>query len=532
MITRLLKTLVAVAILVALGSALAPDHQVYSQTTTPVFEPATCGFYVRVDQPVECGYLSVPEDRSDPDSPTIRLHVAIFGSISEEPLDDPVVFLAGGPGGGPGSNESAAIALSVEQDYYLFVEHRNLIVMDQRGTGHSEPLLDCPAVGRLPYDTIGEPLTTESWINHQRVALDTCHAEALAQGADLSTYTTAAMAADVEDLRLALGYEQWNLYGVGYGTRLALEVMRHYPDGLRSVILDSPIPPDAAWLSETPARVAAGLDELFTACLADMECALDFSFLEDRFYEIVARLDAEPVTMTVLHPFTQQPYEMLLDGQRFLDTIRWSLYFQDNLQFLPFIIDSAAAGHYEFVRLFAEQSLARPTYISEVAHYAVLCNEQVPFDSREALDSALATAPEATQDYLSREATLAFDICESWGLNGADTPPPAPVSSDVRTLILSGSYDSISSPDYAAQTAATLSDHVLFEFPDQTYDLVFSLDTCPLLVTVLFLNDPTTDPQPDCFVDAPGVNFLSRENMIELQGELSEAGLDVEVVPD
>lgn len=507
----------------SLPTSIPSTSVVHAQDgVVPEFEPADCGFYAPADMNVECGYVTVPEDRSQPEGATIRLHVAKFASIGEEPRTDPVVFLTGGPGGGPGSNESSAIPLSVTSDYAVFLDRRDFILIDQRGSGYSEPKLDCRLVDRLPLQTIGESLSAEEIINQRAAALNECYAEYIEDGVNLPAYNTAASAADVNDVRLAMGYEEWNLYGLGYGTRLALTVMRDYPEGIRSAILDSPIPLQADYLTDNPAHINATFQQLFDNCAASEECAADFPDLEETFYNIVTTLNEEPIIINVTHPVSSQPFEMLVDGQRFMDTMRWSMYFSDNIQFLPFIINAVANGNLSFYKLFAEQLLTTPQYLSEIAHYSYLCNEEIAFADRDSVAGNLQSAREEAQPYLSIDTAIVFSVCDEWGLeSGADATHEA-VESDIPTLIISGEYDSIAPPEYAEMTAETLSSSFLYIFPGQSHSIVFALDICPLRSVARFIETPTADPNLECFAEMASTNFLSRADMANLANDAQD----------
>jgi pimeloyl-ACP methyl ester carboxylesterase len=181
------------------------------QGASATFNDAPCAFRVPKGPWVRCGWLSVPENRKRPGGRTIRLHVAIYKSRSQQPAPDPIVWLVGGPGGRAHTLSSALFERVVEP----FLGRRDFIVFDVRGTGYSEPALDCP-------DRSGEPA---KW-------LPACH-ERLSAIADLSSYNSAAVAADLADLRRALGLKEWNLLGESYGTRLALVAMRDFPEGIR-----------------------------------------------------------------------------------------------------------------------------------------------------------------------------------------------------------------------------------------------------------------------------------------------------------
>ncbi|MCA9904902.1 MAG: alpha/beta fold hydrolase, partial [Anaerolineae bacterium] len=167
---------------------------------------------------VDCGLLFVPEDRTDPDSATIELAVAILYASEDDVQPDPIIYLAGGPGGNAVDELEAWVDIPYIQD-------RDLILLDQRGTGYSFPSLNCPEIEESEDD-----------------ATQACRDRLVADGVNLQAYNSAENAADVADLRVALGYDEWNLYGISYGTRLAQTIVRDYPQGIRSVILDSAYP--------------------------------------------------------------------------------------------------------------------------------------------------------------------------------------------------------------------------------------------------------------------------------------------------
>jgi len=188
----------------------------------PPFEWGACAFDIPVGVTVDCGYLTVPEDRSRPDGPTIRLHVGVFESESEDPAADPILYL----GGGPGENSTEATSLIFDTSIDPFLEARDYVVLDQRGTGFSRPNLDCPELDSAFKEHIDEDLTREEERSPHQAAIFECGERLVSEGVNLAAYRSAESAADVNDLRLALGYDAWNIHGVSYGTRLALTVMR------------------------------------------------------------------------------------------------------------------------------------------------------------------------------------------------------------------------------------------------------------------------------------------------------------------
>src|SRR5262249_29867789 len=157
---------------------------------------------------------------------------------------------------------------------------------------------------------------------------------------------SAAGAADVNDIRLALGYDKIDLYGVSYGTRLALTVMRDFPDILRSVVLDSTVPVQADLYNDVARNAQRVFDLLFQSCAADRACNGAFPDLEDGFYQLVARLNAAPVTVQLKHPFTGKSYDFLITGNRLVGALFETFYVTSFIPGLPRVIARARAGDY------------------------------------------------------------------------------------------------------------------------------------------------------------------------------------------
>ncbi|MFN8420465.1 MAG: alpha/beta fold hydrolase [Anaerolineae bacterium] len=243
---RLFRLLLCLLIIVLGSPSLLT---IKAQDQLPRLEPASCWMElpegVVEGENITCGYLIVPEDRSNPSGSTIQLAYAVLSASTESSKSDPVIYLAGGPGG----NAVGTIADWVEAPY---LQDRDFILLDQRGTGYSLPSLNCPESEQ-----------------EEENATQTCHDRLISEGINLQAYNSVENAADVADLRLALGYEEWNLFGISYGTRLALTVMRDHPDGVRSVVIDSVYPPEISSWEEYGVNTADVFHRLFEACAND-----------------------------------------------------------------------------------------------------------------------------------------------------------------------------------------------------------------------------------------------------------------------
>jgi pimeloyl-ACP methyl ester carboxylesterase len=262
--------------------------------TVPRFEPAPCSKLQGAETLAEasCGYLVVPENRSQPEGRAIRL--VEYPARATEKRPDPVVYLAGGPGDIAPLEVNGLIAAD-------FIRDRDIAVMSQRGTMFSEPALTCAASDEFARELLGLRFYSEATKRTHLAATEACHRELAATGANLSAYNSTESAADLADLRKVLAIEAWNVYGTSYGSYLAQTLMRDHSEGIRSVVLDSVLP--------TTYTVAAnwqnardGFDNLFQACAAEPACNAAHPHLEETFTGLVNKLEAEPLTATVKDP--------------------------------------------------------------------------------------------------------------------------------------------------------------------------------------------------------------------------------------
>ena len=381
-------------------------------------------------------------------------------------------------------------------------------MFDQRGAGHSQPSLACPEADDLVPTILGQSLTIEQTNILQVQAMEACRQRLVSQGINLAAYHSAASAADVEDLRIALGYNQVNLYGVSYGSRLALTVMRDYPDHIRSVILDSAYPPQVNLYTEWPANAERAFDTLFAACAnADVACAASYPDLERRFYRLVDELEASPATLTVTDPTTNHQVSVILDGDLLVDVVFNGLYRPDVTQQLPRMIADVERGYYsEFLQGRLARFFDRST--SRGMQASVQCSEEIPFSP--SYDALLAAAqgvqPQIAHGYILELASL-YAICETWGVDSPDPRENEPVVSDIPTLILAGTFDPITPPVWGQLAAQTLTHWYYLEFPNAGH-WVMRTGPCPIAVAAAFLNDPFAEPDTSCIQQSGTPTFI------------------------
>ena len=350
-----------------------------AQTASPIYEVVECPVDVsNIINTVECGYVTVPEDHADPHSPTIKLATAIIHTRSANPAPDPMVFLQGGPGG---AAVGPYLANPIElQAFAQVLEHRDIVLFDQRGIGFSQPHLDCPELMTLYQDAVPYVIGPQD-IERTKQAIWRCHDRHIARGVNLAAYNTRQSAADVAMLREALGYEEFNLYGLSYGTRLALTVMRDHPEGVRSVILNAPVPHNVDLAREEPENVVTTFQRILDACANDFLCRLSYPDFEAVFYEVLEQLRARPIEVTVTSERSEKTVNVEVNDQHLMSVLFGMFYSRESIAQIPMMLYSLREGDASFLADYLRPAADNPFtgLNSDVMALTVMCNDFAPF---------------------------------------------------------------------------------------------------------------------------------------------------------
>ena len=378
-----------------------------------------------------CGVLKRPLDPARPQGTQIDLHVVVIPALARQKQPDPVFFFAGGPG-----QSAVALAGTAQGLMQRLAQRRDLVLIDQRGTGHSAPLqCDIPA----PDEALARALDR----SREVAALDACRTklQALPWG-DLRFYTTTIAMADADAVRAALGADQVDLVGISYGTRAALEYLRAYPTHVRRAVIDGVAPPDMVLPASFDVDGAAALAKLFSDCAADKTCDQAHPALAQRWQALQASL---PRAADIGDPVTGQRHHVTVTAEAVRGAVRRPLYSPAQAAMLPFAIDEAAAGRFDVLMALASSTGDQPVDLSEGQHFSVICSEDFP-----RLPEAAGAASDEGAQGLYRA------VCARWPRG--DVPAafytipvsPAPV------LLLSGGLDPVTPPRHAARVAKAL----------------------------------------------------------------------------
>ena len=349
-------------------------------------------------EPALCGKHQVYENRAAKSGRVIALNIVVLPAQSSEPKAEPVFYLAGGPGQG-----AAGIAGAGEDAIMRELRReRDLVFVDMRGTGDSNGLqCDFPIDRRNVQSFFGE-LFDPAFIQLCR--------EKLEQHSDLKFYNSSLGIDDLDDIRLALGYDKINLYGISHGSQAALEYLRRYPDHVRSAVLTGVATP----AMKIPLQFARGTEQamarLFNDCAGDQACNTAFPNLQAKFAQLLGSFDSGAINFQVLHPTSKVMQAVTLSRGVFAVRLLSLLYSHRTVSLLPLILDRAAQGDWlPLVQVISRRAAPAEFRVYLGAYLSATCSESLPFIDDAEL--ARATAGTFMGDYRTRRHQQA---CAHW----------------------------------------------------------------------------------------------------------------------
>ena len=390
----------------------------------------------------ECGVMQVPENPRQPDGRQIALHVARAPAISRRKRPDPLFVLAGGPGAA-----ASAFYASVAGAFARILRERDIVLVDQRGTGGSNAL-ECPE---------SEELSGRQSDAEIQARTRACLA-LLAPRADVAFYTTSLAVRDLEQVRAALGYERINLYGSSYGTRVAQHYLRHFPARTRSVILDGVVPVSLPMGPSAAIDAEGALERILRRCAQDSACRERFGDPASDYHAVRAALRVSTVPISVRDPATGDDRSFEFGADHLASVLRLLSYTSEYAALLPLVLH-AAASQEDYAPLAAQYLMVERAYAQTIAagmHNSVVCAEDVPLFAAYAVDRARIAST-----YLgARQLDGLVSVCRVWPRGEVDEDLHAPLTSAVPALLLSGSDDPVTPPAFAHEAASSFTHHL------------------------------------------------------------------------
>lgn len=383
-----------------------------------------------------CGTYEVFEDRVAKQGRKISLRVVVVPALAATPEPDPLVLLAGGPG-------QAATEVKILKTVDRIQRNRDIVLVDQRGTGSSGPL-DCET------DPEEGGLSAKFDDAYREEDFRKCLA---GYDADPRLYTTPIAMEDLDEVRGALGYEKLNLWGVSYGTRAALVYLRQHPERVRTVVLDGVAPMNLHLPLYMPRDGQRALDLLFEHCEKDANCGRAFPDLRKRVEAMLEQMAQAPVKTSIAHPLTGVPEEFTLTRSAFLMMLFGQLYVPEIAMLVPLMLDRATKGDWApFVALSQGVSGGMSDTISQGMFFSVVCAEDAPFITGE----AISRESKGTWFGESMIRNM-LEPCKVWPQGTVPEGYHEPVKSSVPTLLLSGELDPVTPPSWGEEAKKTLS---------------------------------------------------------------------------
>lgn len=432
------------------------------------------------EEALRCIEVPLPLDYTKPNGASLKVHVTVAPAFRESAKPDPLFVLAGGPG------QAGTDVLVVLNSVFRRVRAtRDIVFIDQRGTGLSGKL-DCPDVRH------DESMTDEE----NEAAARACVASVKQP---FSAYSTANAARDIEGVRKALGYDNINVWGASYGTRLAQQYARDFPAKVRSLVLDGVVPTNQA-VPAAGLDGQAALDMVFRQCADDKACHKAYPQLRAEFAALMERVAAPGgIKLTVPDPRTARPLKVDMNSDRFLGTVHNILYSPPDTRRLPFLIHSAYEGRWEpfIARRNAAGDFSPDGPVAQLLHLAIVCSE----------DMAMLTPAMAAADASPLTAPLFKRYTSLCALMPKAAPvavkPPTMIAAPV--LMMSGLLDPVT-PPRRAEAAGKFMRNAQHLVVANAGHGVASLGCAPRLLRE-FIDKPTVKVDAACLKEIPAPTF-------------------------
>lgn len=480
---------VSLLITAALPAGLAMAAPLTFPTTRPAFEqvPCTALQLEKLGEGVTCGRLLVPESAASARAVMLSLPFVVLRATGPEKREDPVLYLHGGPGlatleNAPRYAQSALIkSLRERRDYVMF---------DQRGTGLVTPGV-CPEfdveLARIEKEAPSPSVGTQ----RKRDAATACRKQLLAQGRDPAAYTSTAIADDIESLRKALGYKHWNVLATSYGSFPAFELARRYPETVRSMVLNSPFPPNSPNRAEQVTTTLEGLAALQARCNDDLTCAKAHPDLRKEAGGVIKRLNEAPLKMDGGQ----------IDGYTFSGVV-WNLLVRGKTaSLLPEFLARATSGDDATVRKLGAPFAGAQSFgtLAFAQQWLVSCHDIYPRPSTELIRKALA----ANEDFAPRMDPAEQDtICAELQPASAPSSFYTDANLTVPVLVYAGEYDPATPKSDANATMELLTRGTLVHVAGASH-APMGTDDCTLGIAHRFLADPAAKRDLACLSQRP-----------------------------
>lgn len=441
-----------------------------------------------IKQQIKCGTLLVPENYQQKNGTEISINFAVLPAIDNSQNKAPMMFLAGGPG-----QSAVSLAGGLYRAFNEVRKTRDIILVDQRGTGQSSPLQCEDAVNIDPYTSWSKDFDQQQ-IKDCLQSFDV----------DLSQYTSENAIRDFDQVREALGYNKLAIYGGSYGTRAGLVYMRMFPESLESVVLDS-VGPIEVPIGPFGQSAARSFDLLIANCAAEESCQKAYPNLRAEFDKVVGKLTDEPAQISMPHPRLGTPTTMNIDREKFISTIFMQLYSVEGRSLVPLVIHQAAQGNFAPLAGLTAMGDTDPAMFVGLT-FNIVCNEDYPKVGKQGF------AKDADNSFNQEISHVGWKLaCPIWPQYRPASDFYQPVTADIPTLIISGELDPVTPPSNGDFTDATLpnSKHIVMKHSSHTPGVT----PCAVNIINEFINEKNpNDLDESCLEEIPKESFMTSLN--------------------
>ena len=449
------------------------------------------------DQEYTFGYLEVLENREDPFSRTIEIPIYIFKSRSNNPKRDPIIYTVGGPG-------STTMPSAQCMNYYKYLDDRDFILVEQRGNYYANPHLDCPEWSQAVYKSTQQNLETKDYDKVFENAAKKCRERLEQQGIDLNGYNTNEIAADINDLVNLLEIEKYNLLTLSYSTKIAQVLMRDYPDKIRSVVMDSPLPLEVNYDEESVQNLLESVSKLLDDCENDEECKDAYPDIKNRFYRYLREKTEDPLIVEIENPRNGDSEVFYLRGADLITVFTAAT--TGDVPSIPSEINKLLNNDLTLVKDQLSYLLREPGDGTGIGmRLSVWCAEENPFNSFEKIEREKNKYPE-----VSGLSPVVFEkeVCEIWGVKRVNDIENQAVKSSIPVLFISGEYDNETPVKWVNSMMLNFTSgfHLVFKGWKHTPTTNWS-NQCAMIAANEFFNNPTEKPNVACFKEINEIDF-------------------------
>jgi len=452
---------------------------------------------IKKGQEYTFGYLEILENRQDPNSQTIEIPVYIFNSRSENPKKDPIIYTVGGPG-------STTMPTAQYMNYYKYLDDRDFILVEQRGNYYAKPHLDCPEWSQAIYESNQPDFDIKDYDKVFENAAKKCRERLEKKGIDLNGYNTNEIAADINDLVNILEIEKYNLLTISYSTKIAQVLIRDYPDKIRCVVMDSPLPLEVNYDEESVQNLLESVTKLLDGCENDTACNSTYPNIKNRFLEYLREKTENPLKVEIENPKNGETEVFYLKGEDLI-TIFTSASTGD-VPNIPFEINRLLNYDLTSVKEQLSYLFQDPSIGAGVGmRLSVWCAEENPFNSIERVKRETNKYPE-----VKGLSPAVFDdgLCKIWGVKKVEEIENQAVKSNIPILFISGEYDNETPSKWAKSMKPNFinSYHLIFKGWKHTPTTNWS-NQCAMQSANDFFNNPEEEPNPNCFGEIGSPEF-------------------------